>query len=1072
MFFTVEKIEKQLAEIKSAMYRGAQDIPRFKFMQSEDPQAVGEEAHTASFDDRRWADFCIGDAWGGYDLYAWFRAWVSIPEGWRQNKLALKFLVGPRDGGNSTAETLLYVNGKPLQAVDVWHEEAWLPPEYSQQDCILVSLRSWSGVLGVPDHRRFKLAQLLWIDEETERFYYACTGILRSVKTLDENDLRRIRLVQALNGAFHRVDFYKPKSQDFYTSVAEAGAYLREQTAGLESINELKPKVVGIGHAHIDLAWLWRLHHSREKAARTFSTALHLMRQYPEYRFLHSSPQLYKFIKGDNPEIYARVKDRIAAGQWEINGGMWVEADTNLPSGESLVRQFLLGRRYVRQEFGVEMDTLWLPDVFGYSWALPQIVKGCGMKYFLTSKISWSQFNRFPYDTFFWRGIDGTELLTYFVTTPEDSSPFYTYNGQLQPTEVKGTWDNYRQKDINDELLSLYGWGDGGGGPTREMLESARALKNLPGLPSVEMGKAGLFFQRLEQRLQGRDVPVWDGELYLEYHRGTYTSQAQNKRFNRKSEVLFHNAEWLSALADILTGQDGYPAADLQEGWELLLLNQFHDILPGSSIRQVYEDSREDYRRIAEIGEQAIEAAVERLAPRIGAPQESLLVMNPTSWKRDDLVELPWSEDLDGKTVLDEQGRPTPVQIAGQVGERTVLLEVSGAPALGYQVYPLVPTEDSVRAVKDARNTRRAQAARPAGQVPENEISIAPDWLENRYYRIRLNPQGQLTSLWDKVNDREVLAAGKRGNLFQAFEDKPMNFDAWDIDIYYQEKSREIDDLVEGVVEECGPLRGSLRQSWRFYDSRITQRIRIYRSSSRIDFVTEADWREQQVLLKVAFPVAVRPTRATYDIQFGSIERPTHWNTSWDYARFETVAHKWVDLSEGDYGVSLLNDCKYGHDVKDNVMRLTLIKSAIQPDETADQGKHQFTYSLLPHAGGWREGGVAKQAYALNNPLLLTYITASLGELLPDRFQLAEVDSANIVIETVKKAEDGDAWVIRLYENRQCHTSGACLRFGRPLRRALACNLVEEDEQEIAYSGETLIFSIAPYEIKTFKVWF
>lgn len=1127
MFFTVEKIERQLEEIREAIYRRTLDINGFKFYEGE-----CQGAERMDFDDRDWAEFHIGDAWGGYDVVAWFRAWVPVPSDLRDRKLALRLLVGPRDGGGSTSETLLYVNGSPLQGIDVWHEQAWLPPEQLQSGEILIALQAWSGVLHVPERRRFKLAQLVWIDEAAERFYYQADTLLKSIQVLDENDLRRTRLLQLLNEAFHCVDFLKPGSPQFYRSISSAGQTL---SAGLEKLQiaEMKPKIIGIGHSHIDMAWLWRLAHTREKAVRTFSTVLHLMRQYPEYRYMHSSPQLYKYLKEDYPQVYQQVKSKIASGEWEITGGMWVEADTNITGGESLVRQILLGRRFMRDEFGVETNILWLPDVFGYSAALPQIIKKAGLRFFLTSKISWSQFNRFPYDTFQWRGMDGTEVLTHFVTTPESGSWFYTYNGRINPEEVKGIWENYRQKDINDELLLLFGWGDGGGGPTSEMLESARALKNIPGLPEVEIGKAEPYFARLEKRLAGKQLPAWDGELYLEYHRGTYTSQAYAKRANRLSEILYHNAEWLNSLAGVLVEGYSYPAAELRSGWELILVNQFHDILPGSSIRQVYEDSRRDYIRIRKTGAQALAQAHQAITDKISLDRESVVVLNSLSWDRDGLVAVPWSEEMAGKTIVDASGKLSPLQIIEENMEKKILLSVTGVPSLGYQAYPLTPFDehgtisegeilqkqiythafqvggyyrtDKNRHVHRLLNPRQNPdlQARPLDSengeleasdlessavmrsgtkevkpinyltyAAQQELSVTADFLENRFYRIRLNRQGQISSIWDRRFQREVLAPGERGNVLQAFEDKPMNFDAWDIDIYYQEKMREIDDLVEARVEEAGPLRGVLSLRWRFADSEIIQRLTIYRDSPRIDFRTEADWNEHQVLLKAAFPVQIRATRATFDIQFGNIERPTHWNTSWDYARFETLAHKWVDLSEGNYGVSLLNDCKYGHDVKDNILRITLIKSAIEPDQQADQGRHVFTYSLLPHAGDWRVGDVAREAYALNHPLLAGIVRKPQAGSLPPAFQLAEVDAANVIIETVKKAEDGEAWIVRLYEYQQSRSNGIHLQFGRPIVKAVECNLVEEDEAPVAFDGNCLPFSIAPYEIKTFKIWF
>lgn len=1050
--FTIEKISKQLIEIRQAVYRETIEIPGFKFIERNLPGAQRPE-----LDDADWWDFRVGDRWGGYDVIAWFRTWVELPQHWRGGRVYARFLAGPRDGGDSTAEVLLYVNGELLQGIDIWHEDAWLPPEITERGRVHFALKVWSGVLGVPDQRRFKVAQVGLIDSCAEQLAHLSEALLGALKELDANDLRRVRLLALLDGAYRRLDFTSPRSERFYGSVEAAVQHIRQGLAQLAELAELKPKVSAAGHAHIDMAWLWRLEHSREKAAHTFSTALHMMRQYPEYRFTHSSPQLYEYVRRDYPELFARVKERIAAGQWEITGGMWVESDTNLVSGESLIRQFLHGTRYMREQFGVESKLLWLPDVFGYSYALPQIARGCGMDYFLTSKLSWSQFNRFPHDTFRWRGLDGSELLTHFVTTPEQGSRTYTYNGELRPWDVKGIWDNYRQKDVNDELLLLYGWGDGGGGPTREMLESGRALANLPGLPSVRQELGEPFFERLAARLEGKELPVWDGELYLEYHRGTYTSQAATKRANRKSEILYHDAEWLAALADVLTGEAHYPHAELDEGWKLLLLNQFHDILPGSSIRQVYEDAAEHYARIGRIGWLALGEARERIARRISAPRGGLLALNSLSWRRGGIVSLPWSPELAGRTVLLDEGRPALTQEVEEEGERRLLVEVAGVPPLGYRVFPWT----------EAGRLSEREVRRPA------ELTVSPTRLESPFYRIELNERGQIARLYDRRAGREVLPRGARANVLQVFTDKPMAFDAWDIDIYYQETMREVDDLVETVVEESGPLRSTLRLTWRFNLSTITQRLTIYRDDPRIDLRCEVDWHEQQILLKAAFPVDVRATRATYDIQFGQVERPTHWNTSWDWARFEVCAHKWADLSEGNYGVALLNDCKYGHDVRDNVLRLTLIKSAVRPDARADQGRHVFTYSLLPHQGDWRQGAVDRAGYELNVPLHAAALPAQSAGALPEAFALVEADAEHVVVETVKRAEDEpDAWVVRVYEGRQFRAPSVALRFGRPLRRAQRCDMVERAAAEMPVEGDTLRFSLAPYEVATFKVWF
>ena len=498
-YFVLKKIEKYISEdIRPTRVRESIKLNHWKYMETGMDDRIND-AYGMEYDDSSWQDFKLWDTWGGYDKVAWFRTTVTIPEHFRGKKLAFFLQPGPRDGGGSTAEGLLYVDGAPVQAVDIWHDEVILEDALCNKEQLTLALKVWSGVLDVPKFRTFKEASLYLLDREVDRFCFMADTVRRCALLLDENDLRRIRLTRLLNDTFKRVDFLNYPEEDYYRSVYDALAFLSGKLEEFARIDEIKPTVYGVGHSHIDMAWLWRLCATREKASRTFATVLNLMGQYPEYRFMHSSPQLYQFLKEDYPEIFARVKEKIQEGQWEITGGMWVESDTNVPSGESLVRQFIYGKRYIREEFGKETKLLWLPDVFGYSAALPQIMKKCGMKYFMTTKISWNQYNHFPYDTFMWKGIDGSEILTHFITTPEDGSWFYTYNGHMDPEEVVGVWKNYKDKDKNDELLIAYGWGDGGGGPTREMIEQSRVMKNVPGIPKVELAGAEEYFERLYQ---------------------------------------------------------------------------------------------------------------------------------------------------------------------------------------------------------------------------------------------------------------------------------------------------------------------------------------------------------------------------------------------------------------------------------------------------------------------------------------------------------------------------------------------------------------------------------------------
>ncbi|RJW41474.1 alpha-mannosidase [Lachnospiraceae bacterium TF09-5] len=1043
--FILEKIEKYIQEdIRPSRVRAAVDLENWKYYETSMEEKT-DTACAADFDDSAWQDFKLWDTWGGYDRVAWFRTKVEVPEELIGKTLAVRLLVGPRDGGESTAETLLYIDGKPVQGIDIWHEEAFLEETLCRKKEMQIALKAWSGVLVPPRFRTFKLAQLLWIDGRVDRFCFMADTVRRCALLLDENDLRRIRLTKLLNQTFEKITFLNFKEETYYQSIYNALDFLQAELDEMGRTEEIKPVVYGVGHSHIDMAWLWRLSATREKASRTFSTVLNLMKQYPEYRYMHSSPQLYQFLKEDYPEIYEQVKERIREGRWEITGGMWVEPDTNIPSGESLVRQFLYGKRFIREEFGKETTLCWLPDVFGYSAAFPQIMKKSGMKYFMTTKISWNQYNHFPYDTFWWKGIDGSEIFTHFITTPEDGSWFYTYNGHMDPEEVTGVWENYKDKDKNDELLIAYGWGDGGGGPTREMLEQSRVMKNIPGIPRVEMSSAEGYFRRLYDHADKENLGKWDGELYFELHRGTYTSQAETKRYNRKTEILLHNIELLAALAHL----DGaaYPRETLDGIWERVLLNQFHDILPGSSIRQVYEDTARDYEAIQEKGAVLLEEAKEKLSEKILVNRNSVVLYNTAGYERSDYVCIPYGGGVERDTVLLDEDGP----VSRTAGEDGILAYVEKLPSFGYKTLQIAGQE----------------AAADAGG---KWVSVCCDAVISPFYRITFNANGEIETLYDREAERQV-DCGRPMNVFAAFEDKPQRFDAWDVDVYYKEKPYAPFVLTKREVVSQGET-AVIRSSWKFNRSVLTQDMIVYADDRRIDFVTTVDWKEKQVFLKAYFPVDVHAGEASYEIQFGNIRRPTHTNTEWDFARFEVPGHRWADLSQGDYGVAILNDCKYGYDVHENVLGLSLLKSAVRPDETADRKVHHFTYSLYPHRGTAETADVTKAAINLNMPVLTQCVPADgQGESFV-RSSFVHTDCGHILLDTVKLAEDGKSCVVRLYEYKNCSDDKAGLFFDRNLKRVAETNLCEEEEREIAVNGNGIAFAIGCYEIKTFKVYF
>lgn len=1044
MFLTQHKIGNRLHELSGYRYRDAQPISSFNSLEDTRKEINPSIPEV----DTHWGTLPVGATWTGRDLYLWLSAVVDIPAAWTGRRILGRFDFGETGGGNNSGfESLFYLHGKPYQGVDSNHMEVFFNEDMSGTTQELL-FRLWSGLEGGGKPRDqthgVKLAEICWLDEKVDDYYYTLLAVAETVKVLDENMAERAKLIKAADDSLLKIDWSEPGSDEFYASVYEACDFLSDSIDHMEKTSPVQ--ITCIGHTHIDVAWLWRLKHTREKCARSFSTVMRLMEMYPEYVFLQTQPQLYEYVKEDYPELYEMIKERVAEGRWEAGGGMWLEADCNLTSGESLVRQLLVGTRFFKQEFGADCDYLWLPDVFGYSWSLPQILKKSGIHTFMTTKISWNQYNRMPHDTFHWRGIDGTEILTHFITTTEPwSQPgswFYTYNGQIIPKTVKGSWDAYRDKEMNQELLLSYGYGDGGGGVNREMLEMRRRLDRMPGMPKLDTGRADEYFRKLNKTVAETTsyVHTWDGELYLEYHRGTYTSQAHNKRMNRKLELLYREAEWLSAAHSVLLGDWGvYPAKELNEGWKIILRNQFHDIIPGSSIREVYEDSRIEYEEAEKIGQdtwtQAEQALVHSTQPGI------YTVWNSSPWTSTQLVKIPAGSEPGNQSWKDFTGRT----LKSQVEQGHWIVEVQDVPSMGWTAIRLEEeTPDS------------------AGDET-SPFTIKASGITTPYYELEWNEQGQLTRIYDIAEDREVLAAGAKGNVFQLFEDKPLAHEAWDIDIFYQQKSKELTGLVTSEVVESGMLRTVIRFVWKHSKSTIEQNMIVYANSRRIDFVTEADWHERQQLLKVAFPVNVRSTEATYDIQYGNVKRPTHWNTSWDAARFETVGHQWADLSDRGYGVSLMNDCKYGYDIKNNVIRLSLIKCAIHPDTEADQGYHTFTYSLYPHAGDWLQGDTVRSAWALNNPL-----RTSEGVQTTPSLSMFRLSRDTAMISCVKKSEDHNKLIVRVHDFSGTR-SPLTLESDFLIASWRECNLMEQPEGE-ASTESRISFVLEPYEIRTFEV--
>ncbi len=980
--------------------------------------------------------FPVGSPWGPAWDTTWFRIRGVIPAEWEGREVALGFTIGNAGSTGFGAEALVWRQGRPVQGLSPNHREYLVTPSAAGGEDVELFVEAaanppspfgtnpWPLLLPEPDGAplfTLQRADLHVRDPEFDEFWHNFRVLVELLTELPDDGPHFARLCAGLDRACNLLDL-----PDISDSWPEAQALLVELLA--EKAAPGAHRVTMVGHAHLDTAWLWPLRETIRKCARTFSTVLELMDRYPDYRFVVSQAQHLAWMRDRYPDLWERMKARIAEGRLEPTGSMWVESDCNLPSGESLVRQIFYGKQFHRREFGIETEDVWLPDVFGYSAALPQIMNKSGIRWFLTQKLSWNQYNILPHHSFLWEGIDGSRVFTHFP-------PADTYNGNVSPRELRFSVDNFKDHDRATRSLYLFGWGDGGGGPTSEMLESAKRLADIDGMPRLTMGSARSFFTEAEAEMT--DPPVWAGELYLEYHRGTYTSQAATKLGNRRAEFALRDCELWTALAAV-PDDVGDAIDDL---WRLLLVHQFHDIIPGSGIHWVYQDTARDHAHILEETGRMTAGALDLLIDAIdttGLPNP-FVAFNSLSHARDELiaVEAPAATTA----VVDPSGETRPVQ---RGADGRILFRAS-VPPCGYQVYGLVSSDPA-----------------PSGA----RVTATPSSLENDHLRLELDDRGLLSSLYDKTAARQVLAPGARGNRFQLHPDYPNFYDAWDIDRFALDRSVELDDVDSVEVVESGPLRAGIRITRSFGSSILTQVIRLEAGSRSVEFDTDVEWHETNRLLKVAFPVDVRSLRATYEIQYGHVERPTHANTSWDIARFEVCAHKWADLSEPGYGVALLNDSKYGYDIAGNVIRLSLLRAPTWPDPEADRGHHHFVYRLLPHAGDLRQAGVIDAGYDLNVPIRTVATTPHPGPLEPDG-SLLSVDAPHVVVEAVKHPDERPGGlVVRLYD-AWGRRGPVTLQAPWRLRRAVRTDLLERELSELPVDDYTVSFDISPFEIVT-----
>lgn len=995
-------------------------------------------------DEGPWRKIQEGAQWGAKQQWSYFRAKITVPAHWKGGPIDLRidhqinYLV-PANDDNTPAgpEGQVFINGQRVGAIDREHHAIRYPFKAGQA----YDVRFVVFAARCECRHTLQTFGLALIDAPTWKLYHDMHTAWQMVGQLDAASLDRERLIDALDAAVTTLDTRDAYGRALVPKECRrdpaGGAFFASVPAAQRAFDKCRRQigehansgeVLAVGHAHIDLGWLWSIRQTHHKCVHTFATQVRLLKEYPDWVFQQSSPQTYRWLEKDAPDLLVEIRKLIKAGRWEAEGATWCECDTNVTGAESFVRQLLYGKRYFAEKLGVDSRYLWLPDVFGYSAALPQLLKLADCDAFITSKISWNEFNRFPYDTFRWRGLDGSEIPVQFITTACNWW-FFTYNSMLNVEELKGNWRHYQQKGITGKGLLSFGYGDGGGGPTVDMLETGKRLADTPipaGLPKLRYGQVRDLVK--EVKAKAAALPVWDGELYLELHRGTYTTQAWIKRANRKNEIRLHNLEWLAVLAGRLGYKLDKPALDAL--WEDLLLMQFHDILPGSSVGELYDETRSMHERLAAGADEMTAAAGATLTKQIDTSTagKPVVLFNTLSWDRTDPICLPDGKWIDNVTV----------------------------PAGGWTVV-------------DA-------AAKTAAK---SDLSVSSDGrkIKSRFWQIRLDKRGRIAELFDRQANRQVLAAGEVANLLEVFEDRSAHWDAWDIPQYYTKHPLPGPQLVSLKVVEQDAVHTAIEMTYELPmigkgpQSTIKQRMVVYASNPRIDFVTEVDWHEHHTVLKAAFPVDIRATEATYQVAFGHLRRPTHTNTSWDVARFEVSAHRFADLGEHGYGVALMNDCKYGYHIEGNRMRLTLLRSPTAPHAFADQGRHEFTYSLLPHAGSFQDACVIRAAAELNVPVIAVASDAHGGKL-PATWRFVECDNPAAVIETIKPAEDGKGTIVRLYESHGSHAA-VTLRFAEAPKAVGSVNLLEkpyEEDIDLKTAGNEATLRLRPFQIVSLRV--
>ena len=1011
MDFTYNRLKLLLDKLKSSIVKQSAEIDGFSFYEC--PYcAIGERPDLnklVPYDGGNWVN--------ERGKHFWFYKKVSIPEGFspRCCEIAVQTCADGWFFGNP--QFIVYIDNEIKNTLDWQHTsfsfggkrnftlslygyiEKYIPGGCERECCI-------------PGEVTFK-ATIIEKDLAVNKLVYDIRVVFDALSCIATDSPYYFDILNTLTNVFDVIDFRRLHSEEFNQSIKQAQT-LMDEFYKKQKVSD-GPLVTLLGQTHIDVAWLWTKRQVREKAIRSFTTALDLLDKYPDFIFMQSQPVLYQYVKQDAPELYSRIQNMVKRGKWETEGALWVESDCNMISGESMVRQICYGKRFFKEEFGTESKVAWLPDTFGFSGALPQIFKKCGVTSFVTSKLTWNEVDTMPYDSFTWKGIDGSKIFGYFLTAQDykrdgKKDRLTIYNARLTVPQVFGVVDRYEPKRINNDVILTHGFGDGGGGPTPEYLEYAERLnRGINGIPRTENGTLGGFMNKLVKKIGDNPLlPEWTGELYFEHHRGVYTSIAKIKRDNRKAEMDLMAAEIAATTANVVFGTI-YPKDELEVCWKKVLTNQFHDVLPGSSISDVYWETDVEYQIVKDSTLATIEQLQEKLAENI--KKDKFLLFNPNNAVACDYAL------YDGKYYK--------------------LLDL---PAKGYKV---VDNLDDSCAV------------------------IVGDYsIENQIYKVCFDENFEIISIVDKRFNRELIKKDKKANAFVAFEDYPGACDAWEIQAYYRDKRWAVNNLVS-VEKVFEGARAGFKITRNYMDSVIEQTITLYDGGERIDFETDIDWHENNTVLKIEFPLDINYNKTVADAQFGYVERSVCRNTSWDEARFETCAHKFFDVSENGYGVSILNDCKYGYDALEDMVSLTALKCASFPFPDGDKCRHLFTYSIFAHEGGIN-ADVYTQAYSLNNPVRICK-TCGRSDKVNQEFSLCSTDKPNVIIETIKKAFDDDSIVVRLFEATNLKTEFT-VNFGFNAVQVEVCDLLENPLEVLPVKDNAVKLIAKPFEIITLKI--